>query len=96
MRRRLRRLALGGGLEVLDFKMELVPYYSLAQIVENHALRLGLDAATAAGIVDAASGAAWWGSLTDADSKGCFFGASAVFSLYARKPTPPSGSDPPD
>lgn len=86
MGRRLRRLALSCGLEVVDFQMALVPHYSLAQMVENHPLRLGLDDATAAGTVDPASGAAWWGSLTEADSKGCFFGASAVFSLYARKP----------
>jgi SAM-dependent methyltransferase len=84
--RRLRRLAILGGLEVLDFRMELIPHYSLAQMDESHPLRLGLDDATAAGAVDADTGTAWWQSLVEADAKGSFFGASAVFTLYACKP----------
>jgi hypothetical protein len=53
---------------------------------DNHPLSLGLDDATVAGAVDADTGAVWWKSLIEADARGRFFGASAVFTLCARKP----------
>ncbi|MFZ0664124.1 MAG: hypothetical protein WAM97_00100 [Acidimicrobiales bacterium] len=50
---------------------------------DNHPLILGLDDATVARAVDADTGAVWWKSLIEADARGRFFGASAVFTLYA-------------
>ena len=92
--RRLRRLALAAGLDVVDFHGALGVYaVTRAAADAMWSLHVQLDRAVTTGAVDRASADAWWEQLGVLDAAGQFFAGVVGFRIVARKPTPTSGFD---
>ena len=83
--RRLRRLALEAGLQVVDFDGSFIEFPGLGLVNKAFGVRQHLADLIAAGDVDVAVGKAWWESLVAADAAGTLFMANASFRLYAKK-----------
>jgi SAM-dependent methyltransferase len=83
--RRLRRLALEAGLDVIDFEGAFIEFSGLELIAKAFGVPQHLADLIEAGTVDPAVGQAWWDSLVEADSAGTLFMANAGFRVCARK-----------
>jgi ubiquinone/menaquinone biosynthesis C-methylase UbiE len=84
--RRLRRIALDTGFEVVSFTGDVVSEWSTFAAAEEALLvSSAVDEAVAARTLTAEGGAAWLSSARQDDSKGRFFAALVAFQLVAHR-----------
>lgn len=91
--RRLRRLLLGAGLEIVSLAGTVRPMPNLETVVDQFHLRDHLDAAVAAGVVGRDRAVKWWRSLEAADLAGGVFVGAVLYRAVASKPVAAGSSD---
>lgn len=91
--RRLRRLLLGAGLEIVSLAGTVRPMPNLETVVDQFHLRDHLDAAVAAGVVGRDRAVKWWRSLEAADLAGGVFMGAVLYRAVASKPAAAGSSD---
>ncbi len=91
--RRLRRLALGAGLEVVDFGGTLGVYAVSRDAADRMwCLHAQLDRARDRAVIERRAAQAWWDELGALDAAGRFFAGMTSFRLVARKPSAMGGT----
>ena len=88
--RRLRRLLLDAGLEILHLAGTIRSMPDLETVVHQFHLRDHLDSAVRAGDVGRDRGEAWWRGLEAADAAGRFFIGGVLYRAVATKPVAPA------
>jgi len=88
--RRLRRLLLDAGLEILHLAGTIRSMPDLETVVHQFHLRDHLDSAVRAGDVGRDWGEAWWRGLEAADAAGRFFIGGVLYRAVATKPVAPA------